>query len=166
MPYQRWVNTCSCSTYSRTGDPECPSCGQQREVAGWSYSMYESMAAYQSLYGLKPVGPHRKLTDESFRSMTVSCDACGGEGLLDNPPRWIACATCRGFGSVFTVPPEVVDGVRSQILEAFPDAAAERVDGVFQATWPRTKNDLYAAASSAPPPAGPPTGHRPHVLVG
>lgn len=129
MPYQRWVNTCPCSTYLRTGDPKCPSCGQQREVAGWSYSMHESMAAYQSLYGLKPVGPHRKLADESFRSMTVSCDACGGEGLLDDPPRWIACGTCRGLCRVFTVPPEVVDGVRSQILEAFPDAAAERLEG-------------------------------------
>ena len=128
MPYQRWVNRCSCS-YFRTGLPTCPECGRPRELAGWSYSMHEAMAAYQCLYGLKPVGPHRRLADESFRGLTVSCDACGGEGLLGDSPGWIACGACRGLRRVFTVPPEVVDSVRAQVLEEFPEAAAARVQG-------------------------------------
>jgi DNA-binding XRE family transcriptional regulator len=89
--------------------------------------MYEDMARWQTLRGLKPTGLHRRMTDALFRGLLVGCDACGGRGLLDQPPLWSVCAACRGLGSLFTVPPDVVSGIRQQIVDAFPQAAANPV---------------------------------------
>lgn len=129
MPYRQWVNRCSCEPYLRTADSTCPTCGQARDYAGWAFSMHESMARYQSLYRLKPVGPHRTMANEALRDLTASCGACEGAGLLDAPRGYRVCASCRGLGRVFTVPVDVVDVIRAGILDHHPEAAAVPVTG-------------------------------------
>lgn len=129
MPYRQWTNRCACEAYLRTAEPTCPTCGQARDYAGWAFSMHESMARYQSLYRLKPVGPHRKMADEALRNLTASCEACEGVGLLDAPPGFRVCESCRGLGRVFTMPVDVVDGIRNNVLEHYPEAAAAPVTG-------------------------------------
>ena len=135
MPYKGWKPTCSCRTsYSPTATV-CPDCGQEAEYMGWQSNMYESMARYQTLYELKPIGPHRRFQDELFRSTTVACSACEGRGLLDRNggADWESCRVCRGLGAVFYITPEEVRAIRDQVLEAFPEAAASPVPGFANA---------------------------------
>ncbi len=128
MPYRNWVNRCSCD-FDYTGNPTCPECGEPREHSGWAFSMHEAMARYQSLYRLKPVGPHRKMADEALRDLTASCGACEGVGLLEAPPGFRVCESCRGLGRLFMVPVDVVDGIRDSVLKHYPEAAAALVTG-------------------------------------
>lgn len=119
MPYQRWENHWSRSTITRTASPDCPECGCRRTLVGWRYTMREVMAAYQNVYGLKPMGPHRGMAADLFQDATARCHECVGEGLLDAPSGWVACRGCRGLGPVFTVSAEVVEDLRSRVVEAF-----------------------------------------------
>ena len=68
--------------------------------------MHEAMARYQTLYGLKPIGAHRRLADELFNDVEIQCEACGGRGLRDvnNGASWERCVICRGLGILFTKP--------------------------------------------------------------
>ncbi len=129
MPHRGWKNRCGCEPLFLSGQPYCSTCGERRESTGWALSMHEAMARYQSLYRLKPSGPHRKMADEALRDLTVSCEACEGVGVLDAPRGFSVCAACRGLGSLLTVPEEVVDAIRARILDRYPEAAAERVVG-------------------------------------
>jgi len=108
--------------------PTCKHCGEAGEPGGWRYGMYEDMAAYQTLYRLKPTGPHRKAADDAFRALTVACDVCSGRGVIDHPLGGAVCPSCRGLRLLFTVPEDVVDTLRQQVLDAFPDAAADPVN--------------------------------------
>jgi hypothetical protein len=110
------------------GTPTCKHCGEAGEPDGWSYGMHEAMAAYQTLYRMKPTGPHRKMTDDSFRALTVACDVCSGRGVIDHPHGGAVCSGCRGLRRLFIVPEDVVETIRQQVLAAFPDAAADPVD--------------------------------------
>jgi hypothetical protein len=59
------------------GTPLCSRCGGPGEYDGWHYRMDEAMASYQSLYGLKPIGPHRRMADELFNEVKVKCGSPG-----------------------------------------------------------------------------------------
>ncbi len=91
--------------------------------------MHEAMARYQSRYGLKPVGPHRRMADELFESASVECEACQGRGLHDAGASadYEICPTCSGFGWFFARSHEEIQQLRQRILDAFPDAAADPV---------------------------------------
>jgi hypothetical protein len=91
--------------------------------------MHEAMARCQSKYGLKPIGPHRKMADELLGSLNETCKRCDGRGLNDlaNGSSWRVCPACRGFGSFFTAPAYEIRALRRRILAAYPDAAAEAV---------------------------------------
>jgi hypothetical protein len=128
MPYRMWGHSLCCGTF-QTNSPECND-GQRRGVyAGWHFSMYESMARYQYIYGLKPLGPHRGLTDQLLSPLRVDCPRCGHAGLLDlnEGERCRACPVCEGTGGSWGAPDDVVKAIRESILEAFPDAAAPPV---------------------------------------
>jgi hypothetical protein len=127
MPHRTWKCTCLQGSKWWSSSPVCQHCGATGKPDGWRYGMYEDMAREQNLYGLKPIGPHKRMTHELFRGLLVGCDACGGRGLLDQPPSYSVCDACRGLRSLFTVPPDVVSGIRQQIVEAFPEAAANPV---------------------------------------
>lgn len=125
MPHRIWRHVCTgTGTVQQLGSPSCTLCEIPGEPDGWRYGRHEDMGRYQTRYGLKPIGPHRRMADEAFRGLTVPCDTCRGRGVRDNPGGWSRCEHCQGLGTYFTVPPDVVDSVREQVLEAFSDAAA------------------------------------------
>lgn len=129
MPHRNWTHRCSASGgRANMNTPTCKHCGEAGEPDGWSYGMHEAMAAYQTLYRLKPTGPHRKAADDAFRGLTVACDVCSGRGVIDHPPGAAVCPSCRGLRRLFIVPEDVVDSIRVRVLDAFPDVAAEPVD--------------------------------------
>jgi hypothetical protein len=93
--------------------------------------MHEAMARYQTYTGLKPVGPHRSMTDELFwTGPRIRCEACNGKGLHDAGPTWVECPACQGEGT----PPnsrmsqEERSRLRRLVLEVYPNAAADPVD--------------------------------------
>jgi hypothetical protein len=95
--------------------------------------MHEAMALYQTRYRLKPIGPHRGMTDELFAAVRATCPACAGRGLRDTVGgrSWQVCSTCRGFGAYFTKPADEIEALRRRVLEAYPDAAADPVPDIF-----------------------------------
>lgn len=125
MPQKFWNYSC-CKSGRRAagGMPTCPSCGQPGQYDGWHYGMYETMSVYQNMYGLKPIGPHRRLADELFADVSVACLTCAGRGLLDvsGGEAWIQCSDCRGMGFIWKSTSEEVKALRRQVLEDFPDA--------------------------------------------
>jgi len=66
MPQKMWKHRCpkGGGGLSWSGSPGCDTCGEPGEYDGWHPGMHEAMARYQSKYGLKPIGPHRKMADE------------------------------------------------------------------------------------------------------
>lgn len=98
--------------------------------------MHEAMAQYQTLHRLKPVGRHRRMTDELFDSALATCRTCKGHGLRDAIDRrsWRLCDACRGLGSVFTKSAEEFEALRERVLAAYPEAAADPVPSIFG--WP------------------------------
>ena len=130
MPHRTWTHDCEATgRRAEQSTPGCDRCGKPGDPGAWRYGMHEAMARYQTKYRLKPIGPHKKMANELFRNLTAKCSACEGEGIVDAPPGWSVCKACRGLGYPFTVPPEVVGELREQILEVYPDAAAEPVAG-------------------------------------
>ncbi|MCP9474549.1 MAG: hypothetical protein NNA19_04785 [Nitrospira sp.] len=130
MPQKMWKHTCPEDGKSFwMGAPFCSRCEGPGEYDGWHYSMLEAMASCQSFYGLKPIGPHRRMADELFNDAGVECEACGGRGLRDvnAGASYERCGACRGFGMLFSKPAEEIAEIRRLVLDAFPDAAADPV---------------------------------------
>lgn len=128
MPYRVWSHECTVDGNGLThGEPTCERCGKEGRFVGWSYGMHEDMGRYQTLYRLKPIGPHRPMADELFRDLTVRCARCRGRGLLDQRGRCASCPDCKGLARHSTVPREVVESIRAEILREYPDAGAEPV---------------------------------------
>ncbi len=134
MPQQMWKHTCrkDGSSYSM-GSLVCSTCAGPGTYDGWHPRMHEAMALYQTRYRLKPIGPHRRMTDELFAPVRATCPACAGRGLRDTVGgrSWQVCSTCRGFGSYFTKPADEIEALRRRVLEAYPDAAADPVPDIF-----------------------------------
>lgn len=132
MTQKLWKYTCGCySGEFSAGAPTCSGCGQVGQYDGWHYTMHESMAKYQKLYGLKPIGPHRKIADELFEGTTRRCETCQGKGLevlhidvaLDEGYR--TCSMCSGLGCNFTRSADEISAIRQRVLESFPDAGVD-----------------------------------------
>jgi len=134
MPQKMWKHRCpkGGGGLSWSGSPGCSSCGGPGEYDGWHPGMYEAMARYQSKYGLKPIGPHRKMADELLGSLNEKCKPCDGRGLRDTAHgSWQVCPACRGFGSFFTRPAYEIQALRRRVLATYPDAAADPVPNFF-----------------------------------
>ena len=43
--------------------------------------MFQVMARYQALEGIKPVGPHSRLANSLLKNITCKCPTCEGTGL-------------------------------------------------------------------------------------
>jgi RecJ-like exonuclease len=132
MPIKMWkpkCTDCEGKRFALTGTPVCGTCGTPGEYDGWHFGMHEMMAQYQSRFGLKPIGLHRKLADELFSKVTVKCHVCDGKGIrnLNGGESYEICGICRGLGSLFAGPLTELIEIRRRILEAFPDAAAASV---------------------------------------
>jgi hypothetical protein len=125
MPIQYWKHTCAESGGTvRTTRPLCPDCGEPQEYDGWHLGMYERMAVYQYVYGLKPMGPHSPLVERRLTPLRLTCRACAGRGLRAGRQneRWSLCPACEGTGGTWTCSSEEVEAIRREIMRAFPDA--------------------------------------------
>jgi hypothetical protein len=128
MPHPSWTHTCRKTGRTRSGGTpfRCWRCFGQADFAGWGNSVIEMMVGYQRRYGLKCIGPHRKLADEMLKSAFNSCGVCQGTGVVDDGSHGscVACAACDGFGWRPAVPEEEIERRRAIVLTAFPDAAS------------------------------------------
>ena len=134
MPQKMWKHSCSQGgNFNWIGEPVCRSCGGPGAYDGWFARTHESMASYQNQYGLKPIGPHRRMADELFGPVKKKCGACDGRGLRDTADgsSWQVCDICQGFGSFFTRPADEIEALRHRVLATYPDAGADPVPGFF-----------------------------------
>ncbi len=132
MPLKRWRYTCCSGAEEVLATTEsCPTCGQPGEYAGWIYDRVESMAIYQKIHGLKPVGTHRALADRLFAELTTTCFYCRGNGLLDGPSEhsYTTCPMCKGNGYFLNADTATADRLRAEVVAEYPDAAAPRGRG-------------------------------------
>ena len=130
-----WVWRCGCmGIVIRRRARVCPFCGESPMEGGWEYELNEAMAVYQYVTGLKPIGEHRAMADECLNGLRVSCERCGGRGLLTLPAsRYSACPDCEGTGGFWKPPLEEVEAVLARIVERYPDAALAETPGNFRA---------------------------------
>ena len=107
---------------SWTTSSRCTQCGQPGQFAFWRLGMHQAMARYQYVYGLKPIGPHRKAADELLGGLRRTCPECNGEGVLslDGPRRWKACPTCEATGGFWTCSDDERRVARERVLAEFP----------------------------------------------
>lgn len=133
MPLQFWKHTCPEVGGVATTNRVCTYCGRQQEYDGWHLHMYENMAVYQYVYGLKPTGPHRPLADRLLTPLRITCKACAGRGLRTGREgdRWSLCPACEGTGGTWSSSPEEVEAVRREVLRAFPHAGVARTPANF-----------------------------------
>ena len=144
MPHPTWTHTCQKTgrTKSDWKPFRCWRCFGQAEFSGWSSSVVEMMGSYQRRYGLKCMGPHRRLADELLRDAFAPCAACRGAGVVGDGAHgsWVLCESCAGLGTLPAVSEEEIERRRAIVLAAFPDAASPQPRRVL----PRT--------SAVPPP--------------
>ena len=127
MPNQYWRHDCR-GTEVLAAAQLCTTCGVLGEFDGWHLSRFESMACFQYVYGIKPLGPHREMADRLFDGMRTGCERCSGGGLLDGEggASWRVCPVCEGTGGHWNRPLDEVDAALVQVLEEFPDAEAPK----------------------------------------
>lgn len=127
MPMRRWRYTCCAEDGEILTTSElCSTCGRPGEYVGWQYDRLESMAVYQNIYGLRPVGPHRALADSVYAECRTRCFYCKGNGLLDQPAEnsYAICPMCMGAGYFLSLDRAGADALHARILAEYPDAAA------------------------------------------
>jgi hypothetical protein len=122
MPSSYWSHSCL-RAGALSDSPTCPYCGAEGSFVRWSLRMHEAMARYQYLYGLVPVGRHKRLANQLFSSSRRDCGRCGGEGVLTvDESSWLMCRDCEGTGGFWTISEDEVEAIRARILAGFPDA--------------------------------------------
>ncbi len=125
MPHAMWRHSCCPAGTGSSSTPACGACGQPGVFDGWHLSMHEMMACYQYVYGVKPLGPHRPLTDQLLGPMRQRCSNCAGNGICSlSADGWRGCAACEGTGGVWTGTALQLEAAYREILRNFPNAAA------------------------------------------
>jgi hypothetical protein len=125
MPHRIWKHQCTNNDYFIwLGLEQCETCGKFGEYDGWGYNMVEAMGAYQRRTGMKPLGPHRALTDEFLSPLMRSCEICNGMGLIpiEEEGTCCYCPACKGTKVLRTVSDEVFEVARQQVLKEYPEA--------------------------------------------
>jgi hypothetical protein len=126
MPHKLWRHLC-CGRDILDGSHRCWSCRVDGAFAGWHLSMWEAMSRYARVYGLNPIGPHRRLANAWLTSRHSQCSRCGGHGLLTlSEEQYQDCPECDGDGGSWTCSAEEIDAVRQQIIARWPEAAIRR----------------------------------------
>ena len=146
MPISLWLHECvDGHTVSKIRD--CPDCSERAEFVGLAFEVHQSMAVYQYVYGLKPVGMHRLLAERLFAGMRDRCARCSGGGVIGDAPRsrWRVCPQCEGTGGFWNRSPDEIDAVRRRIIKEYPDAEARWAPTDFASPWLRfsmNKNEV------------------------
>jgi hypothetical protein len=92
--------------------------------------MHENIARYQYVYGLKPIGPHRRDADRIMGALRATCPTCEGGGILwpEDGRAWRVCLACEGTGGFWTCSPEREEAARRWVRSLHPDAGVTRRD--------------------------------------
>ncbi len=133
MPAQRWKHQCRYRTVWLATFEPCTTCGAEGRYDGWMLRMEETMAVYQYVYGLLPIGPHRPLADRVFSRKRDQCEQCRGRGIItvEDGNTWRLCAACEGTGGLWNCSTKDVEAARSEVIEAFPASAVDRTPSNF-----------------------------------
>ena len=129
MPHRIFLPHCDCHG-SATGiaSPVCRICGAVFEFDSWQLSMHEAMARYQVVYGLKPIGRHRKRAHAVLGSKWANCGECDGDGIHTiSIDLWEPCRACEGMGGRWLCSRKKVRKARQAVLRSYPEAAASVV---------------------------------------
>lgn len=83
-----------------------------------------TLARYQALMGLKPLGRHITLAESLLKDITCTCPTCNGTGLYGTYGAlgWLACPTCHGLGGAYRISLEELQALRQQVLDRYPEA--------------------------------------------
>jgi hypothetical protein len=126
MAYKKWIHNCK---FHDNAEVElsvkvCPECGEEGIFDGWGLSVIEMMGSYQRRYNLRPIGPHRKMTDELFHGRMKKCEFCHGFGLIGSSEddHHEICPECNFGQYVFDGTPEEFESIRQKIFAAYPYA--------------------------------------------
>lgn len=138
MPEKFWKHACCGDDGALTSCRTCPRCGKPGTFQGWFRSMHEGMAAYVRTFGLKPVGPHRKLADRLLGSLRSPCARCGGAGIVGDERGYRECRLCEGGGGIWTASDADILAAYKRILLEYPDSAAPGgpIPGIWQPARP------------------------------
>jgi hypothetical protein len=134
MPYPTWrIGPCCPREITYSPEAQCPRCRRRRAFRGWRLTMYEAMARYQYVYGLKPIGPHRPLADRLLTPLRLACPRCDAIGVTrhDDGSGWRLCPDCEGTGGAWIGAEEDLQAAYAQILAAFPESAAPEAPPAF-----------------------------------
>lgn len=84
-----------------------------------------TLARYQALMGLKPLGRHIALAESLLKDITCMCPTCNGTGLYGTYGAlgWLACPTCHGLGATYRITLDELQALRQRVLDRYPDAA-------------------------------------------
>lgn len=149
MPAQKWKHACSCTPAILVGVPRCEECGVPGVYDGWHYTMYEAMANYQRRYGVKPVGPHRPMSDQLLAGATSTCSDCTGKGLRDtsNHISFSKCSRCQGLGTLWAKSPEEIGMLLRRILAEYPNAeVSKQIDKVDALAFNLSRAEVVASS--------------------
>jgi len=98
------------------------------EPAEFWGGMHHAMDRYMRTRRIKPLGPHRQLTDKLLDELRERCRACDGWGVLRQRTAGARdCPHCEGGGGVWTCSEEELEAAYRQIEEAFPGSTREGV---------------------------------------
>lgn len=126
MPSRYWRHDCGCYRADNlSAQPECSRCGAPGEYVGFRLRAIEAMSAYIKVFGLKPIGRHRRCVEEVMRPLFRRCEVCGGSGTVEIPyVIFSECPLCDGTRLVPNVPRPKITAARQQVLAEFPDAGS------------------------------------------
>ncbi len=126
MPSQLWRHACGEGEVVE-GSPQCATCGTRGAFDGWHLSMWEAASVYRKVYGLGPIGPHRRLAHFLFAGMRDECVDCGGRAVLTlDEETWQGCRACDATGGAWNRTAEEIEGARRHVLAKWPNAALPR----------------------------------------
>jgi hypothetical protein len=125
MPTPYWRHYCRDREVVES-HPVCGACGESGTFDGWHLRMHEAMARYQYVFGLKPIGAHRRFADELLGSLRTTCPTCAGNSVVSAGTMWRACTTCEGTGGFWTCSDGEVSAARAEVLRIHPGTEALR----------------------------------------
>lgn len=133
MPHRTWIHDCCDQSNGYHARPYCLRCGHFGAFHSWRRSVPEAMAFYEQQFGLKPIGPHRRLAGRLLWELRIQCAHCDGVGLVGDVVDYAQCQHCEGGGGIWTASDDEIRQAYRRILKEYPDAAGR--DGAVPDIW-------------------------------
>ena len=112
MPHRHYQHVCGTRGVRDLSWTPCPSCGAPGVFVDWQWSGIEHMGKFRRLYGLPPIGLHRRLLEGL--QIRESCQTCEGRGLFDveSGTNYRVCGVCDGIGARLTCSSEELEALQ------------------------------------------------------